>query len=161
MNTLKDNIKNNIKKLSKWIFAIGLGFITTSAFAATYEVPVQPELKPYAQFQMAPPVMSREGEHTVIRYSLPPELVGPNHPGITMTGDNYSGDQFQMTSDNGVANCVRTDSVRCDVHFKNLNINAQEVRRYLFQHSKSHQEFQQRSQVALMFGSQPVGILRY
>jgi hypothetical protein len=141
---------------------LAAGFLFSSAsFAATYEVPVQPELKAVAQFEIQAPEFSQASGFMVMHYQLPPELVGPNHPGVTLRTSDYEKDQFQMSSEYGTANCVRGAQVECKMHLKNLNINAAGVRMVLARSSKTGAEFNQRLQVASLFARDPVGILVY
>jgi hypothetical protein len=158
------------RKTKIFVFSMSALF-TSASFGAIYEVPVAQNLRPYAGFNIASPsvrrLQSARGPVTVLRYNLPPELVGSNGPSIEMGTGNFEAPQFHLHGPQGDADCIRSrslangDSVACNVRFKNLNVQPESVKAFLQNRSTSAAEFQKRLQVAAEFFSDPVGILRY
>lgn len=140
-----------------------LFFSVQVAGAATYSVPVQDDLKPYASFNLKKfNLKNYEGE-TTVKYKLPLELTGIEQKVEFAGVINSKAQQNILTGKNGTMVCEKNSEakVSCQVEYKNLEIDEKEAISNIVQSSHSRSEMAGKIQVMRAFSSDPVGIITY
>ena len=144
----------------------------TIADGADYRVPVSPLLAPYAQFQLQGFELSHQGSRLSLKYNLPLELMGKSVE-IKMSGviGTTSGAtsgaigkraHYFLNGPHAHATCVSSSSGQsCQVKYKNLPMDSQAVDTFLQATAQSSEEYQARTQVAQIFGADPIGVVSY
>ncbi len=140
-----------------------MAFIPSFSMAATYEVPVEARLKPVATFDIKTPDLLEYGKRAELTYQLPPELVGENFPLMTLQGRGGGrGHTRKFASQQGEAFCLQAkDSLTCNLHMKDLNIDTKAVQDFIIKNSATPEEAALRLEVAERFAGDPIGILKY
>ncbi len=141
-----------------------LVFVTLSLagsnYAGTYEVPVTPELKPFAEYPLSKvQVKEMENGDSRISYELPLELTGvPNE--IRFVGKFQPDGSGTFTGNSGSMVCSpKTDAdPKCVVHYLSVQQNLDAVRLALQKFPLEEQA--PRMQVAMAFGGDLEGFIR-
>jgi hypothetical protein len=130
------------------------------AGAASYQVPVPHELLPYSQWDLAQKAeASIDGKKLSVRYKLPGDLVGNDHPGFAFSGNINS--SFVGVAGNGVSGyCMLAENkpLTCMLKYPEMAIDAA-ARDKALAENHTGEALIQRTKVARLFGADPAGIL--
>lgn len=140
------------------LVTMGLGFlIGAPAWAASYTVPtLDPQLSPYAHFEISDLRVEKGNGALRVTYSLPLELTG-DPVTIELTGEeSLHGGRVRLRGELGKANCV---GASCEVDYRHLPINRAAVTARLWDISETQEEFDARLQLAMEFEGNPIGIV--
>jgi hypothetical protein len=132
----------------------------TSAMGATYEVPVAPELRNYATFELENFEKVEKDGKIMIGYDLPLMLTGTVEH-VKLEGTYVEGSEsLFLVGDKGTATCSSLYAI-CKVEYYNLEINPEKATTFIRSISKSHLEFASRIEVMKSFSTDPVGFINY
>lgn len=136
--------------------------MTTSATAAFYQVPVVPQLKKYATFELHNFKKTVEGNKVIIEYSLPDTLTGADET-IHLEGRVFGErNELLMFGEKGIARCVNVDSYNtCSIDYYGLVIDQAAALEAIKKISKSDDETLGRLEVTRAFSGDPHGIISY
>lgn len=129
--------------------------------APYYEVPVTPELAPWARFALPDLAVARD-PGLRLAYSLPVELVGRTDLRVVLTLESPAADgaSAHLVGELGEADCARDGAaLRCTVTYRDLGLDEALVRRVLEERVADTGEREARWRVAREFALIPVGIV--
>jgi hypothetical protein len=132
-------------------------------FTATYTVPTQQNLAPYATWKLKDSKFIRNNEFVSATYKMPGDLFENPEQEITMTGTIKDDDSFfTMTGDTVSASCsvLGKDRYVCLLRFKKAGLKLQTKNEYFKNLYASANEASGRYSVANDFSGDPVGILK-
>lgn len=136
---------------------MGFGLLLGApAWAGSYTVPTQnPQLMPYAQFEIPDLQIVRENGSLRVSYTLPVELTG-NEVTIVLSSKDFERGSADLRGEFGKATCFGSS---CEVDYKHLPIDREVVKARLWEISATQEEFDARLQVAMEFEGNPIGIV--
>ncbi len=148
-----------MKKMCFFLLCLTYGSLS---FGATYEVPTDEALKPFATFELKDFKVHLIGRTLFIRYHLPEMLVGYSER-IWLKGkiDSDKG-TVVLTGPNAKATCNGVyESMKCQISYEALDIDEAAALTAIKEISKSSLETSSRIQVMRAFSTDPVGIISY
>ena len=141
---------------------------------AFYSVPVSPELASFATIDLKDVEAFETDEGLSFKYTLPPELVGPDTKAIQLTQQNKAevSDLHKMMGrqeNNGSlanvaeASCgkhpLQEKKLQCMIVYHSLTIDSQKAKQFLEENYEGSSGFAKRLQIAAFFANEPSGIL--
>ncbi|MDD4973284.1 MAG: hypothetical protein PHY93_02990 [Bacteriovorax sp.] len=145
------------------LFALILCCSIQSVFAATYSVPVEEELKVYANFEINSFKATETNGAVTVKYKIPKLLTGIEQE-VEFNGTvDPKADTNILTGSNGVLTCSREvqEKMECKVEYKNLQIDKEKAIKIINKISLSANEASGRIAVMNSFSSDPVGFIHY
>ncbi len=127
--------------------------------AATYEVPTDPSLAPYAKYDIQNYTLSVVGDQVRVEYDMPMALTGVPQT-VVMSGTLSADKIAQIQGPQGEALC-QFMLKSCQISYKNLNIDPAAVTKHLMSLNLNPLELQGRAQVALSFAGDPIGVIHF
>jgi hypothetical protein len=170
-------------KFYNYVFAMSVVMVGTQSLAdksrpkvkrAFYSVPVAPELAQFATFELINVDFTETDQGLSFFYNLPPELVGPDAKGITLSQDktNEVSDLHKMVGKQEVsghlvnvaeASCgkhpLQNKKVQCMVVYHSMSIDQQKTNIFVVDQYHASPNLALRLQVAAAFGNEPSGVL--
>jgi hypothetical protein len=132
-------------------------------FVGTYSVPVQHELSAYAEWKLKDIKWFRNNKNISAQYQLTELLLDEGSQEIKLTGkiDEKSA-FFSMNGPTANASCteLKPDQFICLVHFQREKLKFRNDKVFFTKTFKDANEAQKRFEVAQLFSTDPIGILR-
>lgn len=132
-------------------------------FVGTYSVPVQHELSAYAEWKLKDLKWFRNNKNISAQYQLTELLLDEGSQEMKLTGkiDEKSA-FFTMTGPTAHASCteLKADQFICLVHFQKEKLKFKTDKVFFTKTFKDANEAQKRFEVAQLFSTDPIGILR-
>jgi hypothetical protein len=135
--------------------------ISAQVRGATYEVPVEENLKPFATFELNEFQKTTDGHNVSVKYVLPEILTGSNTT-IEMAGTVDEGtEHFSLTGVQGKADCEGLEKTVCTVTYSGLFVDTENATLAIKKISKTKEEFGMRLEVMRNFSTDPIGSIYY
>ncbi|MBC7538990.1 MAG: hypothetical protein H7281_09225 [Bacteriovorax sp.] len=134
-----------------------------SVFAASYTVPVEAELKNYANFELDSFKTTEYGGSITVKYKIPKLLTGVEQE-VEFSGPvDEKANANILVGSNGVLTCSKEveEKMECKVEYKNLQIDQANAIKLINKISLNANEINGRIAVMKSFSSDPVGFIHY
>ncbi len=153
-------MKKSILGLSVFLFY----FSSSVSYAerpirGTYEVPVSDNLKSYASYPVKFKSNNYQETPSTISFPMPSTLMGEE---TLVTMSKVEGQDTAWAGENVNGDCITIDRYfKCTVKFNNIAIDEEKLNTSIQQQYKTPEEKIGRTQVAMFFRDEPIGILIY
>lgn len=135
-----------------------------ATFPATYQVPVETNLRSYAMFDLKDATVNRDENNVIsISYCLPHDIAGEGKMiELTGTAPAKDGVFFSVTweATNTSGQCVESAGIlTCMLRYPNIPFNAADTEEYLNRKYAGDENLDKRVNVMRVFSSNAIGIL--
>ena len=132
----------------------------TAAPMGYYTVPVTPDLRPYAHFDLSCAKLTTTPSGYHLEYDLPPELVDAASQHVVLDEVSREPGFVVMQGLEGRAHCLdASDHFSCLVSYLTMKIDQTAVQAYIDHRYTEPTERATRAIVARTFGGEPAGII--
>ena len=151
-------------KTTRFIISSVLYLLSSLALAnrpvrGIYEVPVTENLKAYASYPVKFNSDNYQEEPSTITFPMPSALMGEE---TLITMSKVAGSETSWSGENVSGDCLTIDRYfKCTVKFNNIEIDQAKLAASIDQQYTTPQERLGRTQVAMSFRDEPIGIIIY